>query len=179
MITVKDGFLQKCAIAQTLIQNVRPRTIMAPMQLALAVMLHRHFGSRYLIDTLHKLGFCASYTEVLHFENCGAHQHGIDFGDLGDTFSLHFVSDNVDHNLNTLDGLNTFHGLGTIACVTPANKNTVFEIKRCAVSSQDVIEAGKIEIKFFNFHHKIESAIFFKDLSPAISLDNTKSLGNL
>ena len=38
------------------------------MQLGLSVTLHRHFGSRYLIDMLHKLGFCSSYTEVQHFE---------------------------------------------------------------------------------------------------------------
>ena len=31
--------------------------------------------------------------------------------------------DNVDYNINTLDGLNTLHGMGIIASVTPGNKN--------------------------------------------------------
>ena len=29
-------------------------------------------------------------------------------------------ADNVDHNSRTLDGKNTFHGMGIIACVTPS-----------------------------------------------------------
>ena len=28
-------------------------------------------------------------------------------------------ADNVDHNIGTLDGKNTFHGMGMIAAVTP------------------------------------------------------------
>ena len=28
---------------------------------------------------------------------------------------VHFVADNVDHNIRTLDGLNTFHGMGIIS----------------------------------------------------------------
>ena len=48
-ITFKNSSLTRCSIV--LIQNVRPRTIIAPLQLALAVSLHHHFASRYLTDT--------------------------------------------------------------------------------------------------------------------------------
>lgn len=32
---------------------------------------------------------------------------------------LQFVSDNVDNNIGTLDGKDTYHGMGSIACETP------------------------------------------------------------
>ena len=131
------------------------------MQLALAVSLPNHFAARYLIDTLQKLGFCSAYSEVQRFESCAAQQHGVYLSDLGDSSSLHFISDNVDHNLDTIDGLNIFHCMGTIACVTPPKvvdpKSLV--IKRMTVSSKNVIEAGKIKIKFFSFQHDIGLAV--------------------
>ena len=40
-----------------------------PSQLGLAVHLHDHFASKYLIDTLHQLGFCKSYKEVRRYES--------------------------------------------------------------------------------------------------------------
>ena len=77
LFSCKDTELIKSSIAQAIIQHVRPRSILSPMQLSLAVMLHRHFGSRYLIDTLNKMGFCSSYSEVQRFINCSAEQHGV------------------------------------------------------------------------------------------------------
>ena len=41
--------------------------------------------------------------------------HDIDI----DTF-LHFVGDNVDHNGDIIDGMNTFHGMDIIDWVTDA-----------------------------------------------------------
>ena len=36
------------------------------------------------------------------------------------THFMHHVADNADHNSRTLDGRNTFHGIGIIYSVTPA-----------------------------------------------------------
>ena len=33
---------------------------------------------------------------------------------------IHWVGDNIDHNINTIDGKETFHGMGVIAVSTPA-----------------------------------------------------------
>ena len=55
------------AIMHTIIQNIRPRTVIAPLQVGLAVQMYHHFKSRYLEDALHSLGFCSSYSEVLNF----------------------------------------------------------------------------------------------------------------
>ena len=57
LITYKNSNIQKSAIGQALIQNTCPKSFLSPMQLGLSVTLHRHFGLRYLIDILHKLGF--------------------------------------------------------------------------------------------------------------------------
>ena len=35
---------------------------------------------------------------------------------------VQYVADNVDHNLRTLDGNDTFHWMGLIATITPGTK---------------------------------------------------------
>ena len=40
-----------------------------------------------------------------------------------------FAGDNVDHNIKTLDGSGTFHGMGIIAISTPFPGNSV--LKEC------------------------------------------------
>ena len=39
------------AIGQALIQAARPRAVMAPLQLGLAVHMHHHFRSKYLMES--------------------------------------------------------------------------------------------------------------------------------
>ena len=38
---------------------------------------------------------------------------------------VQYVADNVDHNIKTLDGNNTFHGMGMIAAITPEIKKAM------------------------------------------------------
>ena len=68
------------------------------------------------------MGFASSYSEVQRFEMNAAYSlaPGALVGDidiLGQ--SLLFSGDNVDHNVITLDGKGTFHGMGMIAAITP------------------------------------------------------------
>ena len=44
-------------IMHAIIQNIRPRTVIAPLQIGLAVQMYYHFKSRYLVNALHSLGF--------------------------------------------------------------------------------------------------------------------------
>ena len=60
----KDGEMRVAPLGQAIIQAARPRTVMAPLQLGLAVQVHHRFGSRGLVETLHGLGFCVPYNEV-------------------------------------------------------------------------------------------------------------------
>jgi len=47
----------KDSIGQAIMQAVRPRILIAPLQLGLGVQLHHHVGSRHLIETLYNLAF--------------------------------------------------------------------------------------------------------------------------
>ena len=40
------------SIGQAIIQAARPRVLIAPLQIGLAVQMHHHYGSKFLIDSL-------------------------------------------------------------------------------------------------------------------------------
>ena len=113
------------AIGQAIIQAVRPRAVLAPLQVGLAVQTHHLHRSKFLVDVLHEMGFCSSYGEVLRFEKNAA--HSVDPDVLGGDIdlldpSVLFAADNVDHNIITIDGKGTFHGMGIVAAVTPGQR---------------------------------------------------------
>ena len=64
LITGNGVSAKNASIGQAVMQATRPRIIFTPLQFGLGVQLHHHFGSRFLIDTLHQHGFCCSYNEV-------------------------------------------------------------------------------------------------------------------
>ena len=102
------------------------------------VQLHHHYASRFLIDTLHKHGFCCSYNEVHQFEQNAVLSQFVQY-----------VADNinVDHNIKTLDGNNACHGMGMIAAVTPANNNSN-QILRVKVTPKDIAAIGRVLMQF-------------------------------
>ena len=148
VIRKKDASLKISAIGQALVQRTRPNTVIAPLQIGLAVQTHRTFGSRFLIDTLSHLGFCISYSEVRKFELNAAVFHGIDLPETTDKHTVQFVADNVDHNAATIDGQNTFHGMEMIAVVTPGVSKPK-KIPRKKVTMQDVQAIGRTGIYFY------------------------------
>ena len=96
---------------------------------------------------LHKLGFSSSYPEVLKFNKYAAIAV---VSSVQSCDSLHFIqyaADNVDHNICTLDGNHTFHGMGMIAAATPAIK-TRSTIPRKKVTNEELQEAGKVDIVY-------------------------------
>lgn len=68
----KNTDLKLCSLGHALVQCVRPKSILSPLQIGLAVQLHHMYGSRYLIDHLSSLGFCSGYKEVKRYEQCAA-----------------------------------------------------------------------------------------------------------
>ena len=68
----KETNRKVAAIGQAIVQAVRPRAVVAPLQLGLAVQVHHLYRSWFLVDTLHGMGFSTSYNEVLRFENNAA-----------------------------------------------------------------------------------------------------------
>ena len=71
---------------------------------------------RWLIDELSKLDFSVSYDEIKHHK-----QTVISNGDSLSAIAarepdfVQWLADNVDYNISTLDGENTFHGVEIIA----------------------------------------------------------------
>ena len=59
-------------------QAARPRAILQPQQLGLALQVHRQFGTQFLVDVLNKFGFCSSYIEVQKYERSAAFHQGTD-----------------------------------------------------------------------------------------------------
>ena len=44
----------------------------------------------------------------------------------------HYVADNVDHNIQTIDGMNIFYGMEMIADTTPDNANDQMHSRQCS-----------------------------------------------
>ena len=60
------------AIGQAIIQAIRPRTILAPLQLGLELQVHHLHSSKNLINILSSFGYCVPYNEVILFEKNAA-----------------------------------------------------------------------------------------------------------
>ena len=125
----KEKSVPLASIRQAIMQQVRPKVLIVPLQPGLGIQIHQHFGSRFLrfFDSLNKHGFCVSYSEVLKYERFAAAHQGTKIPVVSESSStetthfMHHVADNIDHNFRTLDGRNRFHGMGIICSViTPA-----------------------------------------------------------
>ncbi|XP_063235988.1 uncharacterized protein LOC134538524 [Bacillus rossius redtenbacheri] len=120
---------RKCAVINhAVISTVRPRSFLSPIQTSLALTLHRLYGSKHLIDLLSSMGVCVSYHEASIYMNslinAGSPQ-------VNEEAFIQYVFDNADINIRTLDGLNTFHAMGGIQCITPsASVETHIQVER-------------------------------------------------
>lgn len=145
LFTSKGEEVKLASIGQSIMQATRPRGILAPLQVGLGVQLHHHFASKFLIDSLNKHGFCCSYSEVIKFERNATVAQRTDIPGFSGHFVQYIIADNVDHNIRTIDGMNTFHGMGMIATTTPATANNRC-VPRITVSAEDISAVGTINI---------------------------------
>ena len=63
---------------------------------------------------------------------------------------VQYAADNVDHNIRTLDGNNTFHGMGIIAMVTPGTTHN-HTVPRSQITTSDVASTVQKGHKFGPF----------------------------
>jgi len=159
----KDCKLKIAVVGQAIMQACAPRNVICPLQLALGLQMHHQFSSRFLIDTLFQLGLCSSYGEVQKFEINAAASNSTLFKNYFPGQFMQFVADNVDHNSRTLDGLNTFHGMGIISCKTPGQK-TSWNIPRTDANYSQLSEAN-IEIKYYKPSEASVPPIKFNELT--------------
>ena len=79
---------------------------------------------------------------------------------------VQYVTDNVDHDIRTLDGCGTFHGMGIIAAVTP-KRDVTSVIKRVSVSAEEIAAVGRINIKQFTSDSGRLGSLVYESLPEA------------
>lgn len=151
--------LKIASIGQCIMQSVRPRKILAPLQLGLGVQMHHHYRSKFLLETLHKLGYTSSYEEVLRFERNAAVISSTNLPQTEEETSVMFIADNIDHNLCTLDGRNTIHAMGMIAAVTPGKYGS-FKLPRKKVTDAEILEIGCPQLHHYKYKPEQSPMIF-------------------
>ena len=55
MFAGKHFDVKLASIGQCIMQAIRPRGILAPLQFGLGIQMHHHFASRFLVDTVHSV----------------------------------------------------------------------------------------------------------------------------
>lgn len=110
---------QVLMIAHLLASAARPKCFKSALKLGLSVLIHRKYGVKELIILLNNIDWCASYKDVEIFVNSVLNDPE-NFEIAFDAY-LQCIFDNADHNTATIDGRNTFHAMGGIMCVTPAD----------------------------------------------------------
>ena len=144
---------------------MRPRAVLAPLQIGLATQMHHHFRSKFLIDILSAMSYCSSYFEVQRFEENAASSIAPDVLDevhIPDKMVL-FAADNVDHNIVTLDGKCTFHGTVMLAAVTP-EKEVAHTVLRRKFSDLNTIDKTNVDIVEHRFAREALSSVKFQPL---------------
>lgn len=166
----KKGF-----IGQAIIQAARPRVLICPLQLGLAVQLRNQFQSRFIIEELSAAGFCSGYTLVTKYQKSAVVCRGTDITITSETdTSLQYEADNVDRNVYTLDGYNTLHAMGQMCIITPAIR-TVTEVLKVDIKTEDIFKVGCINIPEFILQDSYTSPIKFSKLTMSSTVTDSIS----
>ena len=80
------------------------------------------FGSKWLLSELSRLGFSITYDEVTRYKQSVVQSEPAEdfLHNIGQGCFTQWVADNVDHNVGSLDGHGSFHGMGIISATISA-----------------------------------------------------------
>ena len=109
------------------------------------------------------MGFSASYTQVQRYEASAAAVLNTNLPDFFPGKILQFVADNVDHNVCSIDGFGTFHGMGIIACTSPGS-DVKMPIPKKEIPLEEIVELGKISIKYVTHTSSVVTRSVFQNL---------------
>ena len=84
------------------------------MLFGLGIELDHKFGSKWLTNELFKLGLCISLSEITRFKQSVMTKNDSNVEVVLNGSFTQWVTDNVDRNVCTLDGKDTFHEMGII-----------------------------------------------------------------
>lgn len=149
--------LKQVAICHSTVQAARPRSVVSQVLFGVGVSLdHR---SQWALD-MSRLDYSISYDEVnVYKQSVMQNQTPYVPQSHPDSFTQWF-GDNIDHNINTIDGSGTFHGMGIISMSTPChrlegghfNEVAVPWLPRVAVPS--LVRNREIQILPYNYPDK-------------------------
>ena len=157
--------LKQSSIGQVIVSAARPRSCIVPILFGLGVDVDHVFGSRWLIDHLNKLGFCISMNEVTRYKQSVIVKGNYDseFSKLARSFTQ-WSADNVDHNVRTLDGKGSLHGMGIVYSIT--NKFSSSDS-----TSLPLVKHNKLKkVKDLNSHQ----GIYIKNYTPSATTGLSK-----
>ena len=126
------------------------------LQTGLGAKLHHQFASKFLTDTLSKLGFCKSYSEIRMFEKNATVTQAQFTKDVGGKF-VQFIAENVDHNVVTLHRKGTGHMMGITAIITPGIFNNSIVVLRRKISREEIKTMSSDMVKGYD---KKETELF-------------------
>ena len=97
------------------------------------------------------MGYCTTYDEVRKYKQELLERETL-LPQIPPGSLLQFSADNVDHNIRTLDGKSTFHGMGVIATITPEVPKPTLPVQRSAVKQKasEVASTKGIPIKGYS-----------------------------
>ena len=119
--------VKQVSIGHAIVHATHPRSAVPPLTFALGVEMDHVFGSKWLVNHLHKLGFSVSYKEVTRYKQSVLENEDLsEFlqKNLSGSFTQ-WMADNADHNPVTLDGKGSLHAMGVIAATTNADGLTI------------------------------------------------------
>ena len=142
---------KQASIGQCILKAMRPNSVIPPLLFGLGVVVDHVIGSKTLLTELPKLGYSISYDEAQCYKQ-SLMSSDTDLLTLISTEFAQFVSDNVDHNLCTLDGSGTFHVMGIIVCSTNVTKSPEWKIQKLTkiVKSKEVAKKGSIHLSWYD-----------------------------
>ena len=124
------------------------------MLFELGIEIGHKLGSKWLKNEQFKLGFCISPSEITPFkQSVMANNDSNVEVVLNDSFTQ-WTADNVDPNVCTLNGKDTFPGMGIIVdgMISPMNVDNQQRIKRIryGLKAEEIVSNAKIPISWYD-----------------------------
>ena len=140
--------LKQSSIGQAIMKAIKTRCYIPPLLFGLGIELDHKFGSKWLTNEVYKLGFSISPSEITQFKKSVMADKDNSIEVLLKGSFGQWVSDNVDHDVCTLDGKGTFHGMGIIVAGMTSEMDTRKEngIRRLKVGRMEEVVASKAKI---------------------------------
>ena len=165
--------LKRIAIGHSVVSGCR-RDLMSPLLFGMGVQLDHSFGSKWLNNHLSGLGFSVNNDVVRSYRKATMQSENI-LPVIPSGSFVQWSADNVDHNSITLDGKNTFHGMGIVASVTPSLSSQKIPIpkSRDSVNVKEISSSKNIPIVQYigkAIHPASVKLKPFSDLSEALQL---------